>query len=176
MITQWSAALNRLIVTPPSFNGAFAASPDSASVAPRVIPGLNHLLAHCTISPDGRWAAYVTNEGGGPPQVYVQSLTGTPGRWQISTNVGLWPVWTKGGSELVYEGRPNLMTVGIDTREGFHPGTPHALFAAPEPGSATTHYWTCTADGTRFFVLQAPHTVATGSIEVVTDFASLVNR
>ncbi|HET6348604.1 MAG TPA: hypothetical protein VFH88_05915, partial [Candidatus Krumholzibacteria bacterium] len=176
MLTQWSPALKRLVATPPTFQGAYAANPDSAGVAPRIIPGLGGLLGHCTVSPDGRWAAYVTNEGGGAPQVYVQSLTGTPGRWQISTDFGTWPRWTKGGSEIVYESQPDLMAVSIDTRDGFHPGTPHPLFICPTRGSGTVNYWTCTADGERFYVLQGPRAAVSGSIEVVTNFAALVNR
>jgi hypothetical protein len=176
MLSQWSPSLNRLVVTPPSFKGALAANPDSTGIASRPIAGLDQTMGQCVISPDGKWAAYVTNEGGGPPQVYVQSLTGTPGRWQISTNLGFWPVWTKGGAEIVFEGQPNLMAVDIDTRDGFHPGTPRLLFASPKPGSATVRYWTCSADGNRFFLLQSPRSAASGVIEVVTDFGSLVNR
>ncbi|HET6347751.1 MAG TPA: protein kinase, partial [Candidatus Krumholzibacteria bacterium] len=69
MLTQWSPALKRLVAGPPTFQGAYAANPDSADVPPRIIKGLGGLLGHCTVSPDGRWAAYVTNEGGGAPQV-----------------------------------------------------------------------------------------------------------
>jgi Tol biopolymer transport system component len=173
---DWSPALNRLIVTPPSFQGVYSAHPDSIKIAPRVMPAMNQLMAQVRISPDGRWAAYATNAGGGPVQVYVQSLTGTPGRWQISTNNGFWPAWTKGGTELVYESRNGLMAVAIDTRDGFHPGTPHALFSVSVPGTPTLRYWTCTPSGDRFFVLQSPRVAVSGSVEVVTDFASLVNR
>jgi len=176
MVCDWSPALNRLIAIPPSFQGVYSAHPDSINIAPRVMPALNQLMAQVRISPDGRWAAYATNAGGGPVQVYVQSLTGTPGRWQISTDNGFWPVWTKGGTELVYESRNGLMAVTIDTREGFHPGTPRALFPVSVPGTAQLHYWTCTPAGDRFFVLQAPRSAASGSVEVVTDFKSLVNR
>ena len=176
MLNQWSPSLGKLVVTPPSFKGAFAADPDSSSVASRPIAGLDQAVAQCVISPDGKWAAYASNEGGGPPQVYVQSITGTPGRWQISTTFGFWPVWTKGGAEIVFEGQPALMAVSIDTRDGFHPGTPQPLFAAPKTGNGTIRYWTCTADGNRFFLLQSPRGAASGVVEVVTRFASLVNR
>jgi len=176
MLTQWSAAINRLIVTPPTFSGMFTVNPDSANAPPRVVPGLSRVLGHGAISPDGRWAAYVTNEGGGSAQVYVQSLSGTPGRWQISTTFGIWPHWTKGGREIVFEGRSELMAVSIDTRDGFHAGTPHTLFAWSGRGDPSTRYWTCTTDGERFILLRAPRTASAGTIEVVTDFASLVNR
>jgi len=177
MLNQWSAVLGRLVLTPANFAGAYQVHPESAGVAPRVIPGLDHLMGQSSISPDGRWVAYVTNEGGGTPQIYVQSLTGTPGRWQISTTGGLWPTWTRRGNELLFEGEGSVMAVDIDTREGFRPGTPHPLFSlSGGGGGVTSRSWNCTADGERFFVLSAPNTVPTGSIEVVTDFAALVNR
>ncbi len=175
MVNQWSPSLGKLVVTPPNFQGALAAHPDS-SVAPRAFAGLDQQMGQTVISPDGKWAAYVNNEGGGPPQVYVQSLSGTPGRWQISTTFGIWPVWTKGGSEIVFESQPTLMAVSIDTRDGFHPGTPRPLFASPRAGNATLRYWTCTADGNRFFLLQAPRNPVSGIVEVVTRFRSLVDR
>jgi len=176
MLSQWSPSLGRLMVTPPTFKGTFAANPDSSGAALRPVVGVDQIMAQTVLSPDGKWAAYTTNEGGGPPQVYVQSLTGTPGRWQISTAFGIWPVWTKGGTEIVFESQSGIMAVSIDAHDGFHPGTPHALFTAPRPGSPTLHYWTCTADGERFFLLQSPRGTASGGIEVVTQFGSLVNR
>jgi Tol biopolymer transport system component len=176
MLTQWSPSLAGLVVTPPSFKGVFLANPDSSGAALRPVLGLDQTVGQCVISPDGKWAAYVSNEGGGPPQVYVQSITGTPGRWQISTTFGIWPVWTKGGTEIVFESQPALMAVSIDARDGFHPGTPHTLFAVSRPGSPIARYWTCTAAGDRFFLLQAPRGAASGVVEVVTRFGSLVNR
>jgi len=85
-------------------------------------------------------------------------------------------LWTKGGTEIVFESQPALMAVSIDTRDGFHPGTPRPLFAVPKAGNATLRYWTCSADGNRFFLLQAPRASIGGAVEVVTDFRSLVNR
>jgi len=53
-------------------------------------------------SPDGRWIAYVSDESG-RFEVYVRSFPGPGGRWQISTNGGLWPSWSPKGKELFYE-------------------------------------------------------------------------
>ena len=36
-------------------------------------------------------------------EVYVRSFPGPGGRWQISTNGGLWPSWSPKGKELFYE-------------------------------------------------------------------------
>jgi Tol biopolymer transport system component len=177
MLTQWAAAGSRLVMIPSDFRGVYVASPDSTDKSPRPVPGLANLLAQGVLSPDGRWLAYATNEGGGPAQVYVQSLTGTPGRWQISTAGGFMPKWTRGGRELIYESNDAIMAVDIETEGGFHAGTPAKLFPVPIGASGPeTRYWTVTEDGQRFFVLVAPKTRTSGDIEVVTDFGALVNR
>ena len=118
---------------------AFGAGPSRALWAPvegaerpfRTLSDSTAGLLHARISPDGRWVA---GTFGSIPdvQVYVQSLEGPPGRWQISATNARRPVWTKGGKELVYEGMDGrLMAVDIDTKAGFHAGTPKPLFPLP---------------------------------------------
>jgi hypothetical protein len=141
------------------------------------VPGLARVLAQCVSSPDGRWLAYASREGGDRPQVYVQSITGSPGRWQISAHDGYLPAWTRGGRELVFESEAGLMAVDIDTGQGFRAGTPRSLFRLPRAALAPNlRTWTCTGDGQRFFVLVPPDVKEAGDIEVVTDFGALVNR
>jgi eukaryotic-like serine/threonine-protein kinase len=129
------------------------------------------------ISPDGRWLASVT---GRVPnvQVFVQSIVGAPGRWQISSSGGFMPRWTRGGREIIFEaidGR--LMAVDIETASGFHAGTPHPLFTLPTRSTQIgAGAWTCDDPGERFALLVSPRTSSTGTIEVVTDFQSLVSR
>jgi hypothetical protein len=71
-----------------------------------------------------------------------------------------------------------LMAVDIDTRNGFHAGTPHALFPLPIPSlgrEITT--WSCDANAERFVVISPERMrAAARTIEVLTDFQSLVNR
>jgi serine/threonine-protein kinase len=52
-------------------------------------------------SPDGRWLAYSSNESGNY-EVYVQAFPGPGERWQISTNDGQHPKWSRNGNELFY--------------------------------------------------------------------------
>jgi hypothetical protein len=128
-------------------------------------------------SPDGRWVAGTI---GAPPnlQIYVQSLAGSPGRWQISATGGFLPLWTKGGKELLYEGLDGqLMAVDIDTRDAFHAGTPHALFALPSRSFAgDVRNWACDSNGEKFILVAPVRAADPGIIEVVTDFGSLVTR
>lgn len=177
LLTQWAAAGSRLLVVPPSFRDPLLLNADSAGASFRPLTGVSGLMAQCAISPDGRWLAYASNEGGGAVQIYVQSLTGTPGRWQVTANGGFMPQWTKGGAELVYEGTQAMMAVSIETREGFHVGTPARLFDVPQAlGDVNTRFWTVSADGQRFFVMKPPRQVSSNPIEVVTDVGSLLNR
>jgi len=53
-------------------------------------------------SPDGRWIAYMSDESG-RFEIYVRPFPGPGGRWQVSTNGGLWPSWSPKGKELFYE-------------------------------------------------------------------------
>jgi Tol biopolymer transport system component len=130
------------------------------------------------VSPDGRWLTGVI--GNFPNlQIFVQSLSGSPGRWQISSGIGgIEPQWTKGGKELVYEGWDGrMMAVDIDTRSGFHAGTPHVLFALPTRSfGVDMPSWGCDVAGEKFYVFVSPRQLNGGDIEVVSGFRQLVTR
>ena len=176
-ISQWSAVGSRLVYGPRSFLGAFTVTPDSGKRIPVKIEGLPPHVGQPTISPDGRWLAYATNDGTDQPQVYVQSLSGVPGRWQVSTKGGFFQVWTRGGKELVFETNGVLMAVDVETQGAFRIGEPKPLFPLPQAAlGAFSRTWTCSEDGQRFFLLVPPRTSSRGGIEVVTDFSRLVNR
>ena len=65
-------------------------------------------------SPDGRWIAYTSDEGG-QPNVYVQPFPGAGGKYQVSRDAGSHPVWRADGKELFYLGADaTLMAVPID--------------------------------------------------------------
>ncbi len=178
MLSQWAAADGRLIAAAGNFQGLLTAHADSGDKRFEAFAGFPvQFLAQPAVSPDGRWMAYASSEGGGQVQVYVVSLGASPGRWQISTRSGYMPRWTRGGKELLFEGDGGVMAVDIDTREGFRVGTPTLLFTLPMgAGSANEQPWTCTEDGQRFFLLVTPKQTQRGEIEVVTDFNALVNR
>jgi eukaryotic-like serine/threonine-protein kinase len=59
-------------------------------------------------SPDGRWLAYSSNESG-RNEVYVRSFPGPGGKWQISTDGGLYPTWSRTRHELFFVNNGQLM-------------------------------------------------------------------
>jgi len=77
-------------------------------------------------SPDSRWLAYVSNESG-RDEVYVIAFPGPGGRWQISTDGGAEPVWSRDGKELFYRNGDKMMSVSVETRPTFTPSTPQLL-------------------------------------------------
>ncbi|MGH9785558.1 MAG: TolB family protein [Terriglobia bacterium] len=109
-------------------------------------------------SPDGRWIAYVSTEGG-RGEVYVQPYPGPGGKWQISTDGGSQPVWARNGRELFYLNGAKMMVVEIATQPTFRPGTPRMLFERPElqsgaqPGPRADY--DVSPDGQRFLMLKA---------------------
>ncbi len=68
-------------------------------------------------SPDGRWLAYLSNESV-PPQVYVRPFPGPGGKWQISTDGGTQPTWSRTQHELFFGALNNQIMVASYSVEG----------------------------------------------------------
>jgi len=54
-----------------------------------------------SFSRDGRWVLYYSNESG-KPEAYVQPLSRSGAKWQISTNGGSRPRWSRDGKRIYY--------------------------------------------------------------------------
>ena len=82
-----------------------------------------------TVSPDGKWLAYASNETG-RFEVYVRPFPDTDGgRWQISTNGGREPVWAHSGRELFYLGPSEVIAAQVTTEPAFNRGEQRVLFS-----------------------------------------------
>jgi serine/threonine-protein kinase len=69
-------------------------------------------------SPDGRWLAYVSDESG-VSQIYVSPFPGPGGKWQISTEGGTNPLWSRKARELFYVSRDRrIMVSSYNDTEG----------------------------------------------------------
>ena len=79
------------------------------------------------VSPDGGFIAYVSDISG-QEEVYVVPFPEADRRLTISTDGGDSPVWSRDGRELFYVSDDRLMTVAVETADGFRPGTPRELF------------------------------------------------
>ncbi|MCZ6774401.1 MAG: hypothetical protein O7G83_20780, partial [Proteobacteria bacterium] len=80
------------------------------------------------VSPDGRWMAYLSGESG-QDEIYVRPFPNVQaGRWQISTEGGSEPRWSRDGRELFYRNGDKMMVVSIEIESSFRAGTPETLF------------------------------------------------
>jgi serine/threonine protein kinase len=80
------------------------------------------------LSPNGQWLAYDSNRSK-RLEIYVESFP-TRGRlWQVSTNGGTNPVWSRDGKELFFIGADRkLMSVEVKNGVKFDAGQPRPLF------------------------------------------------
>jgi serine/threonine-protein kinase len=122
-----------------------------------------------SLSPDGLWVAYVSFESG-MPQVYVVPFPGTGGKWQISTDGGTEPRWSKTGHELFYVRGSSLIAVPYSVeRNSFQAGKPQTLFADRLEMRAPFASYDVAPDGQHFVIFQFPggHTAVNSEPTVV---------
>ena len=104
------------------------------------------------ISPDGRWFAYQTSDGG-QNQIFVQAFPPTGAKFQVSKDGGTQPVWSRDGQELFFLSDSKMMAAAIDTRGGFQANVVTPLFTVATPPSFVRggRQYAVTKDG-RFLV------------------------
>jgi serine/threonine-protein kinase len=94
-----------------------------------------------TVSPDGRWLAYSSDESG-DYEIYVRPFPDVDaGRSLVSTGGGIHPQWSRDGTELFYlvprDSDVAMLAVPVEPGETFRPGAPTELFAGPYFYAAT---------------------------------------
>lgn len=130
---------------------------------------------HPTVSPDGRWLAYSSNESG-RREVYVTTFPHRERKWQVSVEGGRQPKWTKGGSEIVYidENYDALHAVEVSAAAGtFNVGAVTKLFDVelrPDPGRD----WDVTADGERFLLNSVPQRARVSALHLVVNWPAIL--
>ena len=131
-------------------------------------------------SPDGRWVAYQSDESGAQ-EIYVRPFPAGEGKWQISSNGGESPLWSRDGKELFYmDGEGNL--TGVPMRvDGQTPGigTPVKLFHAPILGGdqiMDQQQYAVSRDGQRFLINTIANESNAFPITIVTDWTRLLKK
>jgi len=132
-----------------------------------------------TLSPDGRWVAYVSNETG-RYEIYVQSTSGAVGKWLISTDGGVEPLWSAKGSEIFYRNGDQMWTVDVITNSGFKHGKPRIVFEGRyrlgDVNRDDTRNYDVTPDGQRFLMLKDVTEPVSGHLNVVINWTDELQR
>jgi serine/threonine-protein kinase len=124
--------------------------------APRVLVGGTFRERSAALSPDGKWLAYASDEGG-RFEVFVRPFPDVQsGRWQISTAGGEAPRWSRQGDELFYVDEANdMLAVKLATRPVFGVLQKTRLFSVNGYFSSPwAQAYDVTPDGKRFLMLR----------------------
>ena len=86
---------------------------DGSGEARMVLEG-NSSLTSASMSPDGRWLAYQSNESG-QSEVYLQPYPGPGPKTPVSIGGGVKPAWAADGRTLYYRGGAAVMAVDVES-------------------------------------------------------------
>ena len=122
------------------------------------------------LSPDGRWLAYQSGESG-LVQVYVGAFAGGNGKWQVSSNGGTLPRWSRDGKELYYLD-PIFSLFAVPVRvagSALQLGTPQTLLSNWTVPSVPLY--DISADAKKILLDRVPQQVSQ-SVSLVTNFTA----
>jgi Tol biopolymer transport system component len=126
-----------------------------------------------TLSPDGEWLAYQSDESASG-EVYVVDFPNKQGKWQVSTKGGTRPVWNRDGKELFYiSADGKMMAVEVKGGALFEHGAPRPLFDAR---MAPTTFFDVSPDGKRFLLVTPREQAASPPMTVVINWQAELKR
>ena len=110
-------------------------------------------------SPDGRWLAYQSNETG-RGEVYVRPFPGPGGKWQVSSDGGFYPTWSRTRPELFFSGSDEHLMVASYTADGtsFKADKPRPWSEGRYGFRPRNRSFDLHPDGNRFALAPAPAT------------------
>ena len=124
-----------------------------------------------SLSPDGHWVAYASNESG-RLEVYVRPFPGPGGRWQVSLEGGTEPLWAPSGRELFYRNGNRMMVAAIAPLPTFTVGARRQLFEGNYLSDPVYRTYDVTRDGRSFVLVRSPK--PTGDFIVVLNWFDLL--
>jgi len=133
----------------------------------------NYLVQLPSLSPDGRWLAYESNETG-RAEVYVQSYPSPTARVQVSRDGGSRPMWAKRGDALYFVAGSAIMSSTLTTRPELRAGVPRAMVNDPllVQGGAANKPIDVAPDG-RILAIKEDDSIRSDHIVVVQNWLSL---
>ena len=126
-------------------------------------------------SPDGKWLVYLSSAESERSEVFVQSLDPNARRWQVSTEGGSRPRWSRDGKEVYFTRGTALMSASVSMRaENIEVGMPRVvlpatagMFSSPQP------QYDLAPDGRILVVVEQKQTIR--PLTLVENWTSLVS-
>jgi Tol biopolymer transport system component len=124
------------------------------------------------LSPDARWIAFTSNEGG-EYNVWVQEFPTGASKRRVSVTGGMDPSWRADGRELFYLASDGTLTAVPVSGPKLTLGDPAPLFRF-DPGASgvPVHYYAASPDGQRFLTFERAG--APGVLTAIVNWTSLV--
>ena len=109
------------------------------------------------ISPDGRWLAYQSVEGG-IAEIYVRPYPAVnSARWPISRGGGYSPRWSRDGRELYYQATPSqIFVVTVGPGAVFRASSPQAIFDVGRTVTKSVRRFDVAPDGRLLMLMAEP--------------------
>ena len=108
-----------------------------------------------SLSPDGRWVAYASDETG-RTEIYVRPVSGPGGKWQVSKAGGLEPRWSPAGREIFFRAGPSMMAASVQGGATFVSGEVRELFKTDAAFGPNFPNYDVTKDGRTFIMFKPP--------------------
>jgi len=133
--------------------------------------------ANASLSPDGRYLAYDSEESRSW-EVYVVPFGDRKGKWQVSSNAAGLAHWSSDGKELYYienlNGAYSIVAVPVKEQgDELQFGAPQTLIG--KMNMATVPFYDVSPDGKRILVTR-PSQQNSQSVTLVTNFAEALNK
>ena len=123
-----------------------------------------------TVSPDGRWIAYTSNEAG-QYAVYVAESARPGARQKVSLGFGEEPLWSPRRDELFYRSGSDWYAVPVPPAGSAQFGRPRLLFSGPYINVQERSHEVA-PDGRRHLVILGPRRAPATRLRVITDWTS----
>jgi Tol biopolymer transport system component len=142
---------------------------------PRLLVGDPGMQQNASVSPDGHWLAYDSDETG-TLQIYLRRFPDGSDKIQITRSGCQEPRWTNHGRELAFIGndRRSFFTVPFEGDRAPLPGSEKVLFRTPFDVDYSG--WDVTMDGQRFLMLAPDRAARAPSTTIVVDWTAMLTH
>ncbi len=132
---------------------------DSAPASRMILPAAFN-ESQVTLSPDGRWLAYQSDEAD-RMEVYVRPYPGPGGRVSVSLLGGTEPTWSRDGRELYYRTGDSLIAATVSLTPTFTVTGRRALFTGSFLRATNSREYDPAPDGQHFVMIRGGATQST---------------